>query len=191
MFALIYLLYLFLCLPLTVRAGVGINGVQSSVRASVSMLMVEAHFDGVIEHGGGAALPHVIPRYAQMPKQKGSVRERLRMARVAKPYLRAAMEAAQWQQLEIDMRVGLEEAWETAVAAGAARALVFSALSGLGCVPPCDLRIEPDFRAPCLVLNARCIFFVRAGDIMLAVIRNAVKKTQKEGLKWSSIPSRA
>lgn len=46
MFVLIYLLYLLLCVPLTVRAGVGINGVQSSVRASVSMLMVEAHFDG-------------------------------------------------------------------------------------------------------------------------------------------------
>lgn len=191
MFVLIYLLYLLLCVPLTVRAGVGINGVQSSVCASISVLMAEAHFDGVIEHGSGVVLPRVTPRYAQMPKPKGSARDRLRAARSAMPYLRAAMEAAQWQQLEIDMRVGLEEAWETAVAAGAARALVFSALSGLGCVPPCDLRIEPDFRAPCLVLNARCIFFVRAGDIMLAVIRNAVKKTQKEGLKWSSIPSRA
>lgn len=191
MFVLIYLLYLLLCVPLTVRAGVGINGVQSSVCASISVLMAEAHFDGVIEHGSGAVLPHVTPRYAQMPKPKGSARDRLRAARAAMPYLRAVMKAAHWQQLEIDMRVGLEEAWGTAVAAGAARALVFSVLSGLGVVPPCDLRIEPDFRAPCLVLNARCIFFVRAGDIMLAVIRNAVKKTQKEGLKWSSIPSRA
>lgn len=191
MFVLIYLLYLLLCVPLTVRAGVGINGVQSSVRASVSALVLEAHFDGVIEHGAGRVTPHLTPRYAQTPRKRTEVRARLRAYRAARPYLRAVMDAAHWQLLEIDMRVGLEEAWGTAVAAGAVRALVFSVLGGLGRIPPCDLRIEPDFRAPCLVLTARCIFFVRAGDIMLAVIRNAVKKTQKEGLKWSSIPSRA
>lgn len=189
MFVAVYILYLLLCLPVTVRAALGVNDVQSTVRLSVGALLAQADFEGVLERRGTLAL-RLKPRYGG-GKGAGLPGLRRGTIRAARPFVRAVLDAASWQTLEIRLRLGLEEAWSTAVAAGAVRALARALLAGLRRAPPCDLRVDADFRAPCMVMTARCIFSVRAGDIMLAAVKTAVKKTQKEGVAWISIPSRA
>ena len=192
MFAAIYILYLLLCLPITVRACVGINEVQSSVRASVSMLMLDADFDGVIERRRGVLSLSLSPRYTKNRRPKGSMPKlRIQTLQATRPFVRAVLDTAQWQTLQLRLRLGLEEAWSTAVAAGSVRALVLALLAGLRHVPPCDIHVDADFRAPCLVMTAHCVFSVRAGDVMLAVLRTAARKAKRQRRQEIRIPSKA
>lgn len=183
----VYIVYLLLCVPITVRASVGVNDVQSAARASVHALLVGASFDGVAVRRDGGLVWRLAPRYGGGRTDGG----RIRKIKAARPFAAAILRAAHWRRLEVRMRVGTQEAWSTALAAGSARALALALLAQMRHLPPCDLRVDADFRSPCMVLTARCIFSVRAGDIMLAVLKTAVKKTQKEGFKWISIPSKA
>lgn len=188
---LVALIYLLLCMPVTVRASVGLSDAQNAVQTSVFALGVGMRFDGVIEKRADGLALHLTPRYGERKRKRHERMRSLSSLKKAKPFLVAAMNEVEFTRLDLHMRLGMEEAWSTAVTAGAIRAAAASLLSCLQNVPPCDLRVEADFRAPCFLLTAHCIFSAMPGDIMFAVIKTAVKKTRKEGFKWISIPSRA
>lgn len=183
MFLAIGILYLLLCAPVTVRLMLSFNDVQSAARACVSTLFLDADLEGLMVRKAGAV--HLKPRKG--PEMQ-LTRQQIGMA---KPFLAEIVRAAHWEKMELRMRVGTGDAAATALAAGAVRAAALSVLSLIKNRPPCDLRVEPVFREPCLLIYARCIFFVRAGDIMIAAAKTAVKKMQKEGFKWINIPSKA
>lgn len=188
---LIALFYLLLCVPVTVRLCIGLSDAQSTVEASAFAMGIGMRFDGIIEQKSGALTLRLKPRYGAGLRKPHMKAPSLDALRRAKPFILAAMREVEFTHLDLHMRLGMEEAWSTAVAAGAIRAAASAVLSCLKNVPPCDLHVEADFRAPCFLMSAHCIFSAMPGDIMFAVIKTAVKKTQKEGFKWISIPLRA
>lgn len=107
------------------------------------------------------------------------------------PMICAALRAIRWGQTDVDVRLGLSEASYTALIAGAGRSALTSLQAMLGQRFPCRMRVEPDFDMRCFALTARCIFSAAPGNIMFAVARAAVKKTQREGFSWLSIPLKA
>lgn len=183
---LIYLLYLLLCMPIIFDARASLNGVQCAAEATVAAGAVSVGVQGVLAPAPGGTLPRFVPRYGSVKRRKLS-----RRTAKLKPMLQMLLDCAHWQHLEVIVRLGTDQADRTAVLCGAVRAAV-EGITAMGRhIPPLVLHVQPDFASPCFAMTARCIFFVRAGDIMFAAVRAAVKKTRKEGLKWISIPSRA
>lgn len=93
---------------------------------------------------------------------------------------KSVFDAAHWQEIRLHIRIGTEEAWSTAVAAGMARATLCGMLAGLGRARQSDICIEPDFASQGLTAACRCIFFLRVGDIMFAAAKAAVKRRGKK-----------
>lgn len=104
---------------------------------------------------------------------------------------KALLRALILRRLYVNIRVGLGDAWQTALAAGGAKAAVFSLLGALPAPRDTQVIVTPDFVSSGLSVQLRCIFSACAGDIMLAAASAAIKKRRNEGLRWSSIPSRA
>lgn len=191
MLALIAAVYLLLALRVRLQADAALCGAQSSLSLTAYAAGVELRFDGEIRCGEGGLFLKITPRYGVPLRFSGPAKVHVRRLRAATPYLLAAVRAGRFERIALHMRLGLEDAAETAVAAGMVRALVLSALSCLGCRADSDVRIAPDFGGAGVAAHARCIFSCQAGDIMFAVIKTAVRKTGKEGFGWKSIPLRA
>ena len=102
--------------------------------------------------------------------------------------IRAALGCVRWGQLDVYLRVGTDEAWRTALLAGAARSLAASLTAVSDGRMPVDVRVDAAFDEPCFLLTARCIFSAMPGDVLFAVARAAVKKTQSAGFGWLSVP---
>ena len=178
--------YLLLAMEITVRGRLCLFGDRGCVQLEAGALGVFVHIDNEVLLRGGRV--RVLPRYGparRKPAGHGSVRR----LRAAKPYLLAALRAGRLAPVRLAIRLGLDDARYTAVAAGAVRAAVSALLCGLG--TPLELLVEPDFRAPCFLLAAQGIFSARPGDIMFAVLRTALNKKRREGFGWKSIPLRA
>ena len=160
------------------------------VLADASLDISEAH-SGVRLSLRAWGLCLCIDRPARIRMDGKNAAARTRRLKALWPLLRAALRAVTWGQTDIRMRVGFQEASLTAMLAGAARSggSVLQAIAGQRF--PCEVRVEPDFRATCFVLAGRCIFSLVPGDVMFAVIKAAVKKTQREGFSWLSIPLKA
>ena len=173
--ALVFALYLLLCVRVTadIRAGLADGRIQFS--ASVGVLMLEARIDGSVE-GAKVRLNIPIRGFPEKPDGK--------KIRQSWPAARAVLKAADWELIALHMRAGLEDA-------GAIRAAVDGLLAGLGRTGCSDIRVTADFAARGVWAAARCIVSMRVGDIMLAAAKAAGRKKRKEGLQWKSIPSRA
>ncbi|MGN0775194.1 MAG: hypothetical protein ACI4MM_00810 [Candidatus Ventricola sp.] len=188
---LIAAVYLLLALRLRLTADASLCGENSSLSLSAGAAGVELRFDGVLRRGENRFSLHMTPRYGAPLRLKAPAKLRVRQLRSAWPYGLAVLQAGRLEQVTLHARIGLEDAGETAVAAGAVRALLLSLPACLGAKAPCDLRIMPDFGGVGLAAHGRCIFSCQAGDIMFAVIKTAVRKTGREGFGWKSIPLRA
>lgn len=82
-------------------------------------------------------------------------------------------------ELEVALRIGLDEAWSTALATGSAYAAICSALGAVSLSSGARVQIIPDFTASCFCVHLRCIFSVTLGDIMLSVIKTALKSSER------------
>ncbi len=173
--ALVFALYLLLCVRVTadIRAGLADGRIQFA--ASVGVLMLEAHVGGSVE---GAKVRLNIPIRGFPEKPDG------RKIRQGWPAARAVLKAADWEVIALHMRAGLEDAGGICAAAD-------GLLAGLGRTECSDIRVTADFAARGVWAAARCIVSMRVGDIMLAAAKAAGRKKRKEGLQWKSIPSRA
>lgn len=180
--ALVFALYLLLCVRVTadIRAGLADGRIQFA--ASVGVLMLEARIDGSVE-GAKVRLNIPIRGFPEKPDGK--------KIRQSWPAARAVLKAADWELIALHMRAGLEEAGATAMFAGGIRAAADGLLAGLGRTGCSDIRVTADFAARGVWAAARCIVSMRVGDIMLAAAKAAGRKKRKEGLQWKSIPSRA
>ena len=111
--ALVFALYLLLCVRVTadIRAGLAEGRIQFS--ASVGALMLEAHVVGSVE---GAKVRLNIPIRGFPEKPDG------RKIRQGWPTARAVLKAADFELIALHMRAGLEDAGATAMLAGGIRA---------------------------------------------------------------------
>lgn len=182
----IALIYVLLCVRLRIQLEADFADGQGSTALCVSAFGVSLRRDYVLTIGvnGFAAMP----RYGKEKKKKN--RASGYMGRLMKDYTIQSLRGGQLDFLMLHMRLGLGDAGATALASGTVHALACSLLAPLGDLRTCDLRVTPDFDKVCLRVHARSIFFCRAGDIMLALLKAAPRK-RKEGLKWTSIPLRA
>ena len=183
--AAILLAYLLLGVPVTVRASVGISNLEGAAQVSLSALGVALQRDARLCWTPG---PGLRARYGR--PQKGKTLGKADAARALR-FARAALRASRFARFQVGARIGLLEAQQTAVAAGALRALLTSVLAAAPRARACEVAVVPDFAGAGLLLSARCIFAFTPGDIMVAAIGAAVRKRRKEGLTWhSSIPSK-
>lgn len=182
--------YTLLAVRVVVHADISLNEVQSTVALNLRAWGVCLRMDGTIAWEGTHV--HVQRRYAKLkPRRSLWRRPQLEDLRKNKWWIAAALRSLHWGAADIYLRSGTDEAWSTALLAGAMRSLAAAFTAVMGQRMPCDVRVDADFDEPGFLLSARCIFSAVPGDIMMAVIKEAVKKTQREGFKWLSIPSRA
>lgn len=186
---LVGIIYLLLCVPVTVHASVGVNDRQSACQAALHILGIGLRFDGIFS-GRGIRI-RLIRRYGGENDTSHEISVSISAFKRIKPYLRSVLGCLRFERLNVAMRVGLDDAAHTAVAAGAFRAFAASLFSMLTLTGVSSLNVQADFSAPCFLMTGDCIFQAVPGDIMLAVVKTAVKKTRREGFKWSSTPSRA
>ena len=183
------LAYSLLSTRVLVDAGVGFSGLHGTAALSLRAYGVSLRLDGVIERAGTQLRLRMRPRYGQRTFDERTLRAGVSSYKKMGWLLHAAMGSVHWGQLDVYLRAGTDEAWSTALLAGAARSLAASLLAVSGI--PCDVRVEASFDTPCFLLAARCIFSAAPGDIMFAVARAAVKKMRKEGFGWLNIPLKA
>ena len=174
---LVALIYLLLAMEVTVRARLCLNGARGSVQLEAGALGFFFHMDGELSLGPGR--PKMKRRYAA-PREHRRPRRAVPLRRV-RPYLLAAIRAGRVEQARLSLRLGLEDAAQTAMAAGAVRALVLALLAGFGV--PLELRVEPDFQSSCVLMAAQGIFSARPGDIMFAMIRVLVRRKRLAGCR--------
>lgn len=93
-------------------------------------------------------------------------------------------------ELEMMLRIGLDEAWSTAIAAGSTHATLNSALGAAQLSAVSRVQIIPDFAATCFCAHLRCIFSVTLGDIMLSVIKTALKSAGRRGDSYGAASHR-
>jgi len=87
---------------------------------------------------------------------------------------------AKMSSFSVAGRIGLGEAWNTALAAGGLSAAVVSALSALHIPSRPQVRIVPDYFHTGACLHLRCIFSVTAGDVILKTISTVVKHAARK-----------
>ena len=107
------------------------------------------------------------------------------------PLITASLCSVNWGQTDVYVRLGMQDAALAAVAAGTINALGAALWAIAGQCFPCSVKAVPVFDACGFALRGRCIFSLVPGDIMFAVAKAAVKKTQREGFSWLSIPLKA
>ena len=185
------LVYSLLSTRVLVDAGVGFSGLHGTAALSLRAYGVSLRLDGVIERAGTQLRLRMRPRYGQRAFDERTLCAGVTSYKKMGWLLRAAMGSVRWGQLDLYLRAGTDEAWSTAMIAGAARSLAASLLAVSGGRIPCDVHVEAAFDEPCFLLAARCIFSAAPGDIMFAVAGAAVKKMRKEGFGWLNIPLKA
>ena len=184
------MLYLALCMPVSLQAFAGLNDAESSFSFAARGLLISLRIDGLLAKAEGRLQGALRERYGKQDDAGGNDVELLGHPEL-RPFAKEVMHRAQAERIQIHLRIGMEEASSTAMASGAARAFLSSLVNSVQGPAPCEVEVEPDFQEPGFVLTARCIFFVRAGDLILAALKTAVKKLQREGLRWTSIPLKA
>ena len=165
------ILYLALCTHILVDIRLDVNGCKHRLQATFHVWGIHLH--------------------PSMPKPKRPGKRGLNAFRRCKPLFIAGLRTLRVGQIDLQARIGLDDAAATALLCGA----IFSAGNALtalaGHRTRSDIRVDADYRTPCFTLYARCIFSLVPGDIMFAVAKAAVNMTRKEGFKWLSTPSRA
>ena len=149
---------------------------------------MKLRYDGAILWKEDAPFLRIAPRYGRT-KRKTRADSRKSLRRI-----RRILWLARTGRMECAMlhaRIGLNDASQTALAAGALRALACAALLSCAGGARRELRVTADYDAVCFAAYGRCIFSCQAGDIMLAVLKAAVKKIGKEGFGWKSTPLKA
>jgi len=183
MLGVIALVYILLCVRIRVQLEAAWENGQGSASFCVGAMGVYLRRDFVL--AVQAFSIRALPRYGKTKKKKSADQ-----GRKIRSWLLEALRSKRFERIALYLRLGLGDACETAVAAGAVHAIGSIALAAAGDRRLCELRVTPDFANPCLCAHLQGIFSWQLGDIMLAALKQAHRK-RKEGLKWTSIPLRA
>ena len=181
----IALAYLLLCLRIRVRMDVSFANGRGLASFAVGTMGAYLRRDFALVQGRSILSIRAEPLHGKpMPKRSA------RRGRLIRRYLLDALRSRRFERMAVHLRIGLGDACETAVAAGAVQALSCAMLVRVCEMDRCDLRVSPDFSRCCLQVHMTGILSCRLGDIILAAL-TAARRKRKEGLKWTSIPLRA
>lgn len=183
MLGVIALVYILLCVRIRVQLEAAWENRQGNASFCVGALGIYMRRDFVLAMQGFSI--SAWPRYGKTGKEKQP--DRSRKVRI---WLLEALRSRRFEHLALYLRLGLGDACETAVAAGAVQAFGSAIFAAAGERRLCELRVTPDFANPCLCARLQGIFSWQVGDIMFTALKQACRK-RKEGLKWTSIPLRA
>ena len=120
-------------------------------------------------------------------KAKGQVQK----AKQFWPLIKAVIRTICWGQTDAYLHLGMQDAALLAMVSGALNAFGAALQAIAGQRFPFRMKTRTAFQTSGFELSARCIFSLVPGDIIFAVAKAAVKKTQREGFSWLSIPLKA
>ena len=178
MLALVAFVYLLLAMRVRIRTEVALCGTAGTLLLSAEAAGVAVRFDGEIHRKGNGIFLTIRPRYGRLSKEKKPGEERGMSLRLIRRYLWFAR-MGRMELLSLDARIGLGDAAQTAVAAGSMQAIAAAAFSRLHSEADSVVCVMPDFERVGFCAQARCIFSCQAGDMMLAAVKAALKKTGK------------
>ncbi|MBQ8619900.1 MAG: DUF2953 domain-containing protein [Clostridia bacterium] len=182
------LAYWLLCVRIRVRLEAFFVNGQGGASFSIGALGMHVRRDYALVRGDNAFSLRLRPYKGKWHEKKKNGPMSRYLSRLVKHILLDALHGGRLERIVLSLSLG--DACETALAAGAVRALLCALLAGLGGRANCGLSVVPDFDEEELRVHAAGIFSCRAGDIMLAALK-AARGKRKEGLKWTSIPLRA
>ena len=183
------LMYWLLCMRFRVQIDVSYTQWHGRVVFSVGVFRLNWRHEAMIarkKEGAGLCL---MPLHGEKKREKKHAAQQM-MQRMLLGYLRSIVRKREFAFLSLHVCVGLGDACETAVAAGAIRAFAAALFAASARPQAWELRVTPEFSRACLSAYGRGIFFCQPGDIILAALK-ATKRKKKEGLKWTSIPLKA
>ena len=169
--------YLLLAMNVTVRAGGAISGRHGSFFAEVGAAGLMLRIDGTLD----------LKR--RMMRLYGGREIRLNIRRRRNPSILRLVRAGRFESAFMHVRIGCNDAAQTAVAAGALRSAALSVSAVLGASTV--VHIEPDYGAACFFAAGQGIYSFQPGDIILAAAKAAWNRKRREGFTWKSIPLKA
>lgn len=178
-----FVLYALLASGVTVHAGAVMDGLRGITYLEICFVGLCFRTDG--RFGGGTIVCAAKRRFLKKNTETEA-------GSAGKRRILLLLRAMRLRYADVLVRMGLTDAQQTALAAGAMDALargLVCAFEGqkAGCV-----RIVPEYGSSCFLLEAHCIFSARAGDIVFAGIRGMMKnRSRREGSNWRSIPLNA
>ena len=173
-------LYLLLALRIHLEAEGFVHGGTGELALRVGAAGMALHLEGQLRRDREGLLLSMTSRRSRSIRLRRPTGQQEQRMRMAWPYVRAALRAGRLEGLGLQIRLGLEDAAETAIAAGALAAILSALLAGLGGGMPWALRVTPDFRNAGFSAQGRFACSFQAGDIVAAVTRTAIKRAGRE-----------
>lgn len=173
-------LYLLLALRIHLEAEGFVQGSTGGLTLHVGAAGVVLHLEGKLQRDQEGLLLSMTSRRSRairLSRPTGQQKQRMRRAW---PYVRAALRAGRIEGMGLQIRLGLENAAETAMAAGALAAILSALLAGVGGRAPWALRVMPDFKGTGFAARGYGALSFQAGDIAAAVMRAALKRAGRE-----------
>ena len=168
MLYLIALAYWMLCVRIRVQIEVFLINWQAGATFSASILGVHIRRDYVLIRGERPfSLRFKLCGRKQKAKKESSMSRFI--SRLAKHILLDSLRNGRFERIKL--RLALGDACETAIASGAAHALLSALFACMGGLRGCDLCVAPDFKADRLCMHAVGLFSCQPGDIMLAALK--------------------
>ena len=161
MLGLVALFYLLLCTRVSFRLRAAVSGGKEQRNSALSCL------------GFRLTLPIGKRRGDQ---GEASLRRKLLKMKRSAAYLNRLLP---FEQGAVYLRLGLEDAAQTAVAAGLCGAALQAVSALPACRGRCAVRVVPDYSRTGVQLYAQGIFSAFAGDIMAAALKTALMEGRK------------
>ena len=174
--------YITLCLRIRVQLEAAFADGQggAAIRLGAYGLYVKREY--VFVKGEKALSVRIAARHGRKRKLNKAHPASAGFARFLRNYVINILRSGCFDSLKIHLQLGLGDACETAVAAGAAHALACALLAYTNNRNNYDPHIAPQFSGVCLRLHLQGLFFCQAGDILFAALKAAFRK-KKAGLK--------
>ena len=185
MLFLLALTYILLCVRIRVRLEAEVVNRRGSAALCLSAPGVSLRREYDIVGKGSPLLLRLVPRHGSRRKKKKPASAFF--VRWLRDYTLGALRRGHFECLAIDLRLGLGDACETAVAAGVMQALLCALLAHTGNRRACALSVVPEFSGTCLHGRLMGVFSCQVGDVILAALKTA-RRNRKERLKRTSIP---
>jgi len=179
----VFFAYLLLAMPLLGSVRATISALEGEAVVSMRLAGLTLEHDSSLAVGENGWPFSTAPIWGAPQKKENTGKRTQLLRRHIEHVIR---QTAQIKSIDVSMRIGLDEAWSTALAAGGARAAVFSALSILPAARNAAVCVIPDFFAPCFSVRLRCIFSVTIGDIVLRAAKLSIIRAAGKGVSHAA-----
>lgn len=177
-------LLIYLLLALHVRVCFALSISQQTITASIDLRLAGVLLLWEIEKpcDAGMALKMIEKVMERLKKRNAP----MRLGRFVRRLARNVWRSVQVHALDVKLRVGCAQAWQTAMVVGGVKATLLSVMGALDLLHASVVRLVPDYAASCFCLDTHCIISVTLGDIMLGAVKAALMSKEKGASSCSS-----